>query len=63
MYQGHDDWASSSQRFATEKEASACGDELLSRWWVPDAHREIEVDEPVNYRFDFEKYESVPLDK
>ncbi len=42
--------------FATEKEADAAGNELLSRWYVPTGFKIIEKEDPVNYKFNFESY-------
>lgn len=54
-------WASNALRFATKEEADNYGSELLSRWWVPTAHRVAESDEPVNYKFDYSVGRAVPL--
>lgn len=56
-------WSGNGVRFATEKEADAAGEELLSRWWVPDSHRVVESEDPVKHRFNFEKgrAEEIPL--
>ena len=55
------EWATNSCVFATKEEAEAAGSELLSRWFVPDAHEARETDKPVNYRFDHENFKSVPI--
>lgn len=54
-------WATNALRFATKEEAEASVRELRSRWLVPDDGRAAESDDPVNYRFDFEKNRNVPL--
>lgn len=54
-------WASNACAYATEEEAKLAGDELLSRWYVPDASRAVPSMEPVNYRFDKTAYKPVPL--
>ena len=56
------EWSTNSVRFATEKEAVEAGHELLSRWFVPIASRAALSDDPVNYRFDFEKYRPVMIE-
>jgi hypothetical protein len=56
-----DEWVSNGLRFATYDEANNYGYELLSRWYVPDKHRVVESDEPVNYRFDMDEYRAVPV--
>lgn len=43
-------WSSNACVFATELEAAEAGKELLSRWWVPSAHRPVKTSDPVNYR-------------
>lgn len=54
-------WCSNSLRFATQKEAEAAGNELLSRWFVPTASRATETADPVNYRFNFDTYRPEPI--
>lgn len=54
-------WSTNSLRFATEAEAKASAEELLSRWFVPDAGRAAKSSDPVNYRFDFEAGKNVSL--
>jgi hypothetical protein len=49
-------WNGNALRFATKEEAEASGKELLSRWFVPTDSRAVESDDPVNYRFNFDKY-------
>ena len=44
------------EKTETKEEAEAAGKELLSRWFVPTDSRAVESDEPVNYRFNFEKW-------
>ncbi len=44
-------WASNALRFATESEAKAYGNELLSRWFAPSDSRAAESEDPVNYAF------------
>jgi len=56
------EWSTNAVRFATEKEAVEAGHELLSRWMVPIASRASPSDDPVNYRFDFEKYRPVMIE-
>lgn len=56
-------WSTNGLRFATEAEAAAAADELLSRWWVPDAGRAAESTDPVNYRFDFAANRSVRIEQ
>lgn len=47
--------SSNQQRFATEAEAKAAGDELLSRWMVPISSKPVATPlDLVNYRFNFE---------
>jgi hypothetical protein len=54
-------WATNAVRFATEVEAQAAGQELLSRWFVPVDSRAALATEPVNYRFDFQAFRPVRL--
>jgi len=35
--------------FATKEEAEIAGDELLSRWFLPDGFKVVEVDDEANY--------------
>ena len=49
----NDEWATNSCVFSSWEEANAAGDELLSRWFVPDTHEPRPSDKVVNYRFDF----------
>jgi len=35
--------------FATREEAEIAGDELLSRWFLPDGFKVVEVNEEANY--------------
>ena len=55
-HNGQLSWASNSLRFATEREATEAGRELLSRWMVPVDSRATATEDAVNYRFDFETY-------
>lgn len=57
-----DKWASNALRFATKEEADNYGVELLSRWWVPTAHRVAESTDPVNYKFDYAAGRAVSLE-
>ncbi len=59
--QGKETWATNGLRFATKAEAEKAGDELLSRWWVPIAHRAAMSDDPVNYVFDDKLGRPVPI--
>lgn len=55
-------WSSNAIRFATEAEAKAAGDELLSRWMAPISSRATETpNEPGTHRFDFEEGRSERL--
>jgi hypothetical protein len=51
-------WSTNNMRYATKAEADEAGKELLSRWCVPDASRAAPSDDPVNARFDFDRYKS-----
>jgi hypothetical protein len=42
-------WAGNGLRFETREEADSYGFDLLSRWFVPDDYRIVEIDEPANY--------------
>jgi hypothetical protein len=44
-------WTRNGLVFATEKEASDWGFDLLLRWTGATDHRAVEVDEPVNYSY------------
>lgn len=57
---GRDEWTSNGCRYATLKEAESAGKELLSRWFVPIDSRGVPSEDPVNYRFNFERYKSEP---
>lgn len=50
------EWSTNGMRYATQKEAEAAGDELLSRWFVPTDSRAAESEDPVNARFNFDTY-------
>ena len=54
-------WSRNACVYATEAEALEAGKELMSRWMLVTAYRATEVDEPVNYRFDFEAWKPVRL--
>lgn len=56
-------WSTNGLRFATEAEAKASVDELMSRWYVPDDGRATECSDPVNYRFDFTTQKNVKIDE
>lgn len=49
-------------RFATKKEATTAGAELMSRWMQVVKHKAVRCKDPVNYRFDFEQYRALPLE-
>ena len=55
-------WSGNALRFATISEADEYGKELLSRWYVPDAHRVVGSDDAVNEVFDFEDYRAKPVE-
>jgi hypothetical protein len=63
MMRGEDKPCTNSAVYATEKEANAAGNELMSRWFVPYSHTIVPTDKPVNYRFNFEKYNAEPIEK
>ena len=46
-----DKWHRNGLVFATREEAEANAADLFSRWTLTTAHRAVEVDEPVNYRW------------
>jgi hypothetical protein len=46
------EWVGNSLRFATQAEAEAYGDELLSRWYLPDESRAVPSPDPVNYKWE-----------
>jgi hypothetical protein len=54
-------WCSNSCRYATKLEAEQAGAELASRWFAVKQHRAAESTDPVNYKFDTERWKSVPL--
>lgn len=54
-------WAGNSCRYATKLEAEQAGAELASRWMLVKEHRAVESEDPVNYRFDTERWKSVSL--
>lgn len=51
-----DTWATNSCVFATKEEADAAGHELMRRWFAVRKTRSTEVNETVNYTFDFDAY-------
>lgn len=53
------EWVSNGLCFETEQEANDYGVDLLSRWFVPDDHRAIQSDDPVNYRWNGHGIEEV----
>jgi len=42
-------WSRNGQVWPDYESADAAGFDLLNRWFVPDAHRVVETDEPANY--------------
>jgi hypothetical protein len=46
------EWVGNALVFATEQEAKDYGDELLSRWYVPEKSRAVETEDAVNYKFE-----------
>lgn len=44
-------WSTNALRFATEEEAKASADELMSRWMLVTDTRAAPSDDPVNYVF------------
>jgi hypothetical protein len=54
-------WSTNALRFATEKEAVDYGHELLSRWMAPTDSRATACEDPVNYRFNTEKWAAEPI--
>ena len=57
------DWSTNAVRFETELEATAAGQELLSRWMVPTDSRPAPSPDPVNYKFDFKAFRPVRLEQ
>lgn len=55
------DEATNAVRYATWEEADAAGRELLSRWFLPERYEVRGTDDPVNYRFDFDRNRPVSL--
>jgi hypothetical protein len=49
-------WTTNACVFATKEEADAAGHELMSRWFAVREHRPTEVNDAVNYIFDFAAY-------
>lgn len=52
-------WSSNACVYETQDEAKAAGAELLSRWMVPEDYRAVESSEPVNYKFENGKPQSI----
>lgn len=46
-----DKWHDNALRFATLEEAAANASDLYGRWMMATAHRAVESDDPVNYRW------------
>ena len=46
--------------FATEEEATAAGNELLSRWYVPESFEVRPTEDDVNYVFNEGKPKRIP---
>ena len=46
-------WSTNGLRFATIEEAEASANELMSRWFVPEAGRVTVSNDPVQHRFNF----------
>jgi hypothetical protein len=46
-----DKWHSNGLAFATRKEAEDNARDLYGRWMLATAHRAVESDEPVNYKW------------
>ena len=56
-------WSTNSCVYATEREASEAGKELLCRWLVPTDSRAVESTDPVTYRFNFDTYRPEPINR
>jgi len=54
-------WSTNALRFATQKEAEASVNELMSRWYVPMDGRAAESEDPVNCYFNFNTYKNVSI--
>lgn len=48
-------WTPNGLRFATREEAEANVQNLAARWYLVRETRVVECDDPVNYRWDFER--------
>jgi len=46
------EWVGNGLVFATKAESDKWGQDLLNRWFVPDAARSVESNEPVNYKIE-----------
>lgn len=52
LVSGESNWNGNALRFATKEEAEKNVADLFSRWMLVKETRVVEVDEPVNYRWD-----------
>ena len=50
------EWGTNNCAYATEAEAVEAGKELLSRWYGVSDSRAVPSEQPVNYRFNFDRY-------
>jgi hypothetical protein len=57
------EWAGNALVFEQKSEAYFYGKDLLNRWFVPTAHRAVEINDPINYVWDVYKEKAVRLDK
>jgi hypothetical protein len=48
-------------RFATKEEAEANVRDLEMRWMLVTKTRVVECEDPVNYKYDFEKFKTVAV--
>ena len=55
------EFATNACRYATALEAEQAGHELMSRWFAVKETRVAESSDPINYRFDTEKWKPVPI--
>ena len=59
---GENSFCQNSLVFETEEEALSSAKDLHGRWMMAKEYRAVEVDKPVNYRWDNE-FGNIPLDR
>lgn len=52
-------WCGNNLVFSTKQEAEGWGIDRLMKWWVPTDSRAVETSDPVNYKWENGKIQSI----